>query len=180
MSQPALDGEVLVWDASALHHAMNIDRLDVLVNCVKGGASSSSEQLTTAAVIQELARYGLPAPPQVAVVHVDNLDELLVLASWTNRVSSAEHNRGEATVCAWAEVHQATAIIDDREAREVARTAGLEVHGPLWLVARAVRTGVLPERTASNLVDMLIADGARYPHGRGEFARWARGMGLLP
>lgn len=50
------------------------------------------------------------------VVHVDHLDELVSLAGWVQRLSSSEHDRGESTVCAWAEVHDAMAVSAARRA----------------------------------------------------------------
>ncbi len=75
---------------------------------------------------------------------------------------------------AWAEVHQATSIIDDDDARRVGQQYGLEVHGSLWLVAQAIDVGRITEATASTFVDVLIARGARYPCPVGGFCSWAR------
>jgi hypothetical protein len=65
-------------------------------------------------VAEELRRRNVLLPSQMDVVHVDHLDELISLASWVQRLSSSEHDRGESTVCAWAEVHDAMAWAKDQ------------------------------------------------------------------
>jgi predicted nucleic acid-binding protein len=113
------------------------------------------------------------------VVHVDHLDELVALAAWVQRLSSSEHDRGESTVCAWAEVHGTLAVIDDRAARIAAQRAGLDVHGTVWVIAQAVNHGRQTPSGATALLDTLILDGARYPFRAGGFATWAKDKGLL-
>ncbi|MFI6479050.1 hypothetical protein ACIBH1_14035 [Nonomuraea sp. NPDC050663] len=165
-----------VWDASALHHAAVADRLDVL-----GSIVSSWRNVTTAAVLQELAGNDLTLAGQdwLEVVHVDGLAELVLLARWVNVFSCNAHNRGEATVLAWAEAHGATAITDDRDARIAAKQEGLDVHGTLWVIAEGIRAGVLDGGSASGFVDALMASGARYPFCRGQFLVWAAKNCLL-
>jgi predicted nucleic acid-binding protein len=46
-------------------------------------------------------------------------------------------------VFAVAELRCGTAITDDQSATRVARKFGLEVHGTIWLLARAYRDGKL-------------------------------------
>lgn len=169
---------VLVWDASGLHHAIRADRLDVL-----GDVAKAFDNVTTAAVIEELAQYGLgeavARSTWLGVVHVDGLAELPALVRWTGLLSGGQHDRGEATVCAWAEVHLATAILDDAEAKAAARGAGLDVHGSLWVLATGVRTGALTEPAADGFADALMQAGTRYPFALRGFSAWVRGCGLL-
>ncbi len=172
--------QIFAWDASALHHPIAADRVDVLLDLANNGLSPVIRHITTAAVGQELSGHGLTVPAAIDTVNVDGLDELIALARWVNLMSSSQHNRGEATVCAWAEVHQALVIMDDRDARRVARNAGLEVRGTLAVIADSIRNSHVPECTASALVDRLIDTGARYPHDRGDFIAWAEKSGLLP
>ena len=58
-----------------------------------------------------------------------------------------------------AELCGGTAITDDRSATRVARRFGPDVHGTVWLLARACRDGKLTVTVAGNLVDMLRATG---------------------
>lgn len=108
------DPVILAWDSSALHHAALADRLDVLGSIVRPWRN-----VTTAAVREELAGNGLTIDSEqwLETVHVDGLNELVSLAKWVQAFSCQKHNRGEATVLAWAETHGAVAIIDDRDAR---------------------------------------------------------------
>lgn len=103
----------LIWDASALLHASLIDGLESLGDLASGPANDQWRNHTTAAVAQEVNERGGRIPEWLKVVHVDAIEELLVLAAWVSRVSSATHSRGEATVLAWAECHGAIAIVDD-------------------------------------------------------------------
>jgi predicted nucleic acid-binding protein len=95
------------------------------------------------------------------------------------RIGTTERNLGEATVFAAAEVLPAIAIVDDRSATQVARNYGLEVHGTLWLLAKACHAGDLTETAASNLVDMLRGSGMRLPCSGADFPAYARKHGIL-
>ncbi|WP_433228495.1 hypothetical protein [Actinomadura formosensis] len=174
--------KIQVWDASALHAAATADRLDVLGDMACCAALGSPRNVTTAAVVEELQQYGLTIVGQdwLTVEHVDGLDEILAVAKWVGIVGATSlHNRGEATVCAWAEVHGGIAIIDDRGARCAARTNGLAAHGSLWLIANAVREGWITEAAATGFTDTLLDGGARYPFKRGGFLCWTRQQRLL-
>jgi hypothetical protein len=61
----------------------------------------------------------------------------------------------------------------------VAQYAGLPAYGTLRVAARAVASGHVPGHVASALVDRLLVDGARYPHGPGGFVAWAKSAGHL-
>jgi predicted nucleic acid-binding protein len=165
----------LAWDTSPILHAGRIDRLDVLGDIASGWPRS----VTTAAVAEELEPEGIALPDWLEVVHVDGLAELVSLAEWLGRVSAGKHHRGEATVLAWAEVHHAIAIVDDRDARMTAQKVGLETHGVLWVVANAVHDKRIAKTTAGSFVDAMIASGARYPFEAGGFVTWAQAEGLL-
>jgi predicted nucleic acid-binding protein len=167
------------WDASSLAHAVRIDRLDVLGDLARGPADSPWSHYTTAAVMEELARFGQAEAEWLEVVHVDGIGELGALARWMGRVATPTHSKGEATVLAWAECHGAIAIVDDRDARRVAQKYNQNVHGLLWIVAYAVRDGRWNISSAGAFVDQLLASGARYPFDSGGFERWARKSGLI-
>jgi predicted nucleic acid-binding protein len=164
----------LVWDTSCLLHALRAERLDVLADCSRGHPDGPWRNVITQAVVDELERHGMGAAdlPGFEVVHVDGLDETVVLAKWVRQLAAGEHNRGETPVCAWAEVHGAVAMLDDKAAREVARSAGLRVHGSLWLIRSALSRGRMTVAAAGGLADALIADGARYPFKSGGFGAW--------
>lgn len=112
-------------------------------------------------------------------VHVDGLDELTALVDWMGRASGQKSNQGEATVLAWAEVHEAVAVIDDRDAVRVGRAGGLEVWGSLRVIADSVRDGRTTPYVATTFVDALISTGMRYPCPPGGFVDWAKRNSLM-
>jgi predicted nucleic acid-binding protein len=89
------------------------------------------------------------------------------------RVSGHKSNQGEATVLAWAQVHNAVAVIDDRDAVRVGRAGGLEVWGSLRLIAESIRDGRTTD-VATTCVDALMSTGMRYPCPAGGFVAWAK------
>jgi predicted nucleic acid-binding protein len=139
-------------------------------------------------VVREEIRGGIPRHPELAqvlevewaeIVALDTLERLRRFALWTRRVGSGRRDIGEAGVLAIAEEFGAVAIIDDRDATRVGRSYGVDVHGTIWLLARACRDGKLTAVAASNLVDVLAATGMRLPCKGAEFPRFARANGLL-
>lgn len=144
-----------------------------------GGAPRRN--LTTAAVLDEIAHHRLPVTglDWLETVHVDGLDELAALVDWMGRVSGQKSNQGEATVLAWAQVHNAVAVIDDRDAVRVGRAGGLEIWVSLRVIAESVRDGRTTEYVATTFVDALMSTGMRYPCPAGGFVAWAKQNSLL-
>ncbi|GAA2114970.1 hypothetical protein [Streptomyces synnematoformans] len=177
----ASDAQVLVWDTSPLHHAIKAEKIDILGDMARNAGEGRRRNLTTQAVIDELLYHQLPLDGLgwLEIVHVDGLEEIHALVRWMERVSGQRSNQGEATVLAYAETHDAIAVIDDRDARRIGRTGGLEVYGSLRIVAESVRVGHTTEYAATALVDALISTGMRYPCPPGEFITWAKRKGIL-
>jgi len=171
----------LVWDASRLFYATRADRLDVLADYAAGPCGHGWSNVTTQAVVDELTGHGLAvgALSWLKVVHVDGLSELRSLIVWMERLGAGDHHRGEATVCAWADAHDATAVLDDKNARRVAATYGITVHGSLWVIAQGVAHGRASLASAANLVDLLLAEGTRYGLEKGGFPAWCWQNNLL-
>lgn len=171
----------LVWDTSPLLHAIKSDVIDRLGELAITRHGAARRNVTTAAVLSEITYHGLSTNQLtwLDVVHVDDLAELDALVRWMQLVSGQKSNHGEATVLAWAEVHNATAVIDDTDARRAAQKAGQSVQGSLRVLSEAVQDGEITEYAASALVDALLASGARYPFGQGGFVAWATAMKLL-
>jgi predicted nucleic acid-binding protein len=132
-----------VFDASALFHFVAADRLDSLGSLMPSDARS----VTTRAVQEELLAKEAEVPLVRLItsagwleqVPVDGLEDLWALSTWVQRIGADQHHRGEATVLAYAEGHSAIAIVDDKDARLMGSSAGLEVHGSLWLIVEACR-----------------------------------------
>lgn len=169
-----------VWDTSALLHADQAGRLDVLGDFVKGTAEYPWNHYVPSTVTEELVKLGASPPDWATLVHVDGLNEIVAFAEWCQRLVFGPHNRGEAAVAAWAESHRATAVIDDKHALRVVRQYGLDAHGSAWVVCQAISSGVVGEYTASSYFDAVIGSGARMPFDVGGFEPWARSKGLIP
>jgi predicted nucleic acid-binding protein len=70
---------------------------------------------------------------------------------------------GESAAMALAKQEQVRPVLtDDLEARDVARSYGLEPRGTLGLVARACHEGVVSRADAVSLIDRLHADSTLY------------------
>lgn len=129
-----------------LSHFARADRLDVLRDLL-----IEREPWTTTVVRSELAvgarihtRLGQTLTLDwMRVASLDTLEELGCFVKWANRLGSQEMDLGEASVLAAAELQHGIAITDDRDATNVARRYGADVHGTIWLLAAACREGKL-------------------------------------
>jgi predicted nucleic acid-binding protein len=173
----------LVFDTSVLSAFARARRLELLDLLTAG-----HRRVTTRAVIDELER-GCPdhpelrdalAAPWIEEVPVETPGELRFFAEYSRRLVAGERNIGEASVLAWAEAHQAIAIVDDQAAVQCGRERGVEVRRTLALVARGVKRGVMEAAGACKLVDELVqTGGARFPCSGEGFVGYARREGLL-
>ncbi|GAA4672539.1 DUF3368 domain-containing protein [Phytohabitans rumicis] len=172
----------LVFDTTCLSHFARADRLDVL-----GDLLADAESFVPHVVREEI-RDGSSVYPELTqilsvewlrIVSLDTLDRLRLFAIWSGRVGAGTRNLGEASVLAVAEELGGVALIDERDATRVGRKHGIDVHGTIWLLARACHNGKLTEVGASNLVDALAATGMRLPCTGTEFPRYASDNGLL-
>jgi predicted nucleic acid-binding protein len=184
---PAADGagdepDRYVFDTSALYHAALAERLDVL-----GDLTGTAECVTTRTVLDELRQAGrtdrrlLDVQRQgwLTEVRFDGLAETRHLVEWMRRLEIDTRDYGELTVIAYAQMHGAVVIVDDKKARRLAKREGLRAHGSLWLIAAACRAGRLSDAGARSLVDALVGTGARLPCAGAEFRDWAADCGLL-
>ena len=126
------------------------------------------------------------------VAHHPSLQDVLD-AEWLRSVALAtsdgiglfaEYSRtldaGEASTLAWAEAHDAIAIVDERAGVNVAQQRGIAVHGTLWLIAEALNSRLVNERQAIAIVDDMLATHPYFPFKRAdEFIPWARGEGII-
>ncbi|GIH90986.1 hypothetical protein Psi01_16160 [Planobispora siamensis] len=173
---------LLVFDAMGLSHFARAERLDVLRDLLIGVTC-----LTTHVVREEI-REGCQAYPILQTVldanwlglaRLDSLDEIRCFAKWVQRIGSSERDLGEASVFSAAELSQGIAITDDREAVAVGRAHGLQVHGTVWLLARACRDGKLNEVAAGNIVEALRTTGMRLPCSGSTFGSYVRRNGTV-
>lgn len=176
---PAVVPTSYVWDASALHHFGKADRLDVLGTIVGGSNGSTWSHHITDIVVEELERHGLARPEWCELVSATELADITAFAAWTQLMSDGIHDLGEASTTAWAHSYDHIAIIDDLDAKSVARRNGGRVHGSAWLLCQCITHGLVDRASASSLVDAAIAAGARYPFAPRGFGRWAVAEKLL-
>ena len=170
------------FDTMCLAHFARAERLDVLRELLIG-----QECWTTTVVLAEL-RQGVESYPLLAnavnlewlqVASLEALDELSCFVKWAGRIGSQDRDLGEASALAAAELRNGIAITDDRDATNVARQHGAEVHGTIWLLAQACREEKLTRIGAGSIVDALRATGARLPCTGTEFPAYAEEHGLL-
>jgi predicted nucleic acid-binding protein len=173
----------LVLDTMCLSHFALADRLDVLRDLLIDHPCR-----TTGLVLDELSRGAAYHPALsratsldwLAIDHLDqSLGDLLCFEAWTARLGAGARDLGEASVFASVQMRGGTAITDDRGATRVGRTYGLDVHGTVWLLAAACRSGKLTLVGASNLVESLRSSGMRLPCTGAESADFASRHGLL-
>jgi predicted nucleic acid-binding protein len=145
--------------------------------------------IAPAEVVQELIR-GVSVHPALAaavslpwmnIVELSEVTEIVAFARYKAELGGGiERNNGEAAVLAWASVHGATVLIDERAGTRAARRDNIDVHGTLWLVTNAIRSGKLSETEATSIIDRLAATDMALPTDGSGFLAWARAEGLLP
>lgn len=70
------------------------------------------------------------------------------------------------------EGHADFAIIDDKYARNVAKSYGIEVHGTLFLILMGIKRGIMGKKEAIDLLARMIREGFRIsPEVVVEFSR---------
>lgn len=174
----------LIFDNTPLSHFARAGRLSTLKAIV------SPYQCMIPVEVRTEILAGVAEMPDLAdVLTADWLNpvellgvrELAAFARYKTQLGGGPRtNTGEAAVLAWASVHGAVAIIDDRAASRIAQRDRILVHGSLWLVVQGARQGELNRSAAETLVDELRATDMRLPtDGKGLFA-WAYEQGILP
>lgn len=116
-------------------------------------------------------------------INVDRCDDLLVLqefARYANYLVDDEgHNSGECAVLALGKVYGHLIIVDDAEARHLAKRDKLRSKGTLGLICDEINEQLVPLELAAAVADDLLESQYRLPFKRGEFIPWALQHGLL-
>jgi predicted nucleic acid-binding protein len=107
-------------------------------------------------------------------------DELVAYQRFASFLVSGDHNRGEASVLAYAQVHGAVAVLDDGAGRKHAKRCNIEFQGTLALLCEAIRRGDASVEMISRVADHMLETEYRLPFGPGGFANWAKEHGLVP
>lgn len=174
----------LVFDNTPLSHFARAGALPVLESITAG-----LRRIAPAEVIRELIRGTSQHPalaaaislPWIEVVELTEIEEVVAFAHYKAELGGGtERNNGEAAALAWTGVHGGIAIIDERAGTRAARRDNIEVHGTLWLITNAIRSGKLPEDQAVNMIDRLAATEMALPTDGAGFLAWAYEEGLLP
>ena len=120
-------------------------------------------------VITELERGQAAAKPLALEAKRPDWLEVAALISPPSPLLTAYLDAGEATVIALAlEQGVRRVVIDERRARRVARTMGLEVVGSVGVMLRAKRLGLIAEIKPS--LEAMQAHGIRFSERLLEFA----------
>jgi predicted nucleic acid-binding protein len=172
----------LVFDSSPLVHFAKAGRLVVLERLGQGRRCVVPQP-----VLEEIA-LGVDRHPALGAVAtlpwlervaVDGLAELRAFIAYAEVIGTGSRDVGEASVLAWAEVHQATAIMDDQVGAMAGRARGVAVHGSLWLVFEGYNHGLVDRMGIEDLIAGLLDSGAWYPCGPQDPFEWAKSHGLL-
>lgn len=78
---------------------------------------------------------------------------------FVGRLKNSGIHRGEATVISLARELNATAIIDDKRARHVAKILGLRLSGTPQIIIQLIKQGLLTKQEARKAVDKIIEEG---------------------
>jgi predicted nucleic acid-binding protein len=70
-------------------------------------------------------------------------------------------HKGEGNTILLAKKHECLALIDEEDAREVARAMGLKVRGSLYVLKKAVEKDLMSKDDAIRTLDGMIEDGFR-------------------
>jgi predicted nucleic acid-binding protein len=173
----------LVIDTSVLSPFARSRRLHSLELLTRG-----LRRVTTALVRAEIDRGIAQYPELIGVVQARWLGTvglgepsmLMRFAEFTRvLVDKSGRNAGEASVLAYARVTGCPALVDDGTACDVGKQHGVRVRRSLALIACGIRNGGLAESEARELVDDLIAGGARFPCTADGFIAWCCQRGIL-
>lgn len=113
----------LVIDSSPLNYAVNEELL-------RGGTKYA--QL-----------YQASAQSWITVVNETTLEYLQLFSEYHKRQGGGSRNIGEATTLAYAELHNITAMVDDKVGRNHGKERGVRVTGTLELICQGIRERAL-------------------------------------
>lgn len=110
----------------------------------------------------------------------DDLALLVRTAQYEARLAAGGRNRGECAVLALAGVRGWTAVIDDSEARKIARADAISYTTTIQLLCQAIKSKQMTASSCAAIADDLVRTAYRLPFGSGqEFLDWAVREGVL-
>lgn len=173
----------LVLDTGPLSHLAQAGWIGVLRS-----VAGERKVVMTDAVEWEL-RQGLHANPHLRLVldaewislrTLTTPQELRAFGMFAQDLVVGTRNIGEAAALAYAQVHSATAVVDDSAARAAAQRHDVSHTGTLGLLCEAIRQGLLTVAVVSDVADHLLETSYRLPFAPGHFAVWAAENCLVP
>lgn len=116
----------------------------------------------------------------LAVDRSDDMPVLLRTARYEQRLAADGRNRGECGVLALAGARGWIAVVDDGEARKIAREETIQFTTTGELLCRAIKTGQMTASSCAAIADALVGTEYRLPFASGQdFLRWAVQEGIL-
>lgn len=168
--------DVLVFDTGPLSHFARADILGVLKIVV-----GERRAVVPEAVVTEL-REGVHLDSRIQTVldagwiehrAISAGEEVEAYGRFSKRLVFRDRNVGDAAVLALAHAMPARAVIDDRDACDIASKEGVALSRTLNLLCEAVHSQLLTLDFVSEIADELIRTEYRLPFGPGEFKAWA-------
>jgi predicted nucleic acid-binding protein len=175
-------GSVLVFDTGPLRHFATAGWLGVL-HFLAGDRQvliPESVERELRAQLQDEAMLGsILTASWITVDRSDDAVFLVAFSHYEGLLAKDGRNRGECGVLALGTTRGFTIVLDDGEARGVAKDAHLDVTATLPLLCEAIRAGKLTVDVVESLADDLIEDDYYLPFDRGAFRQWATEEGLI-
>ncbi len=138
-----------------------------LINLAKTGKLYLMRELFEKVLIEEEVKQetidrGKEEGAADALIIEDAVDEGWIEVMKINEEKSFTGiHKGEGNSILLAEEHRCLVIIDEEDAREVARSMGLKVRGSLYIIKNAVEKGLISEEEAIRTLDEMIEGGFR-------------------
>ena len=148
-----------VWDVSGVLHAQRTGTLPLLQWLAE---SQHPDHGAPDGVQQELSRL-LGSRP-VWPLRLEQTAPTGRQAELRVRLTRMTPKPTDADVLALAEQLGGVAVVDSRYARRIGRQEGIATKGLLSVVLGALDAGLLTPARAQMTVEVLAADGARFPH----------------
>lgn len=109
-----------------------------------------------------------------------DLAVLLRTATYEQRLAGNGRNRGECAVLALAGVRGWTAVVDDAEARKIAKEESIAYATTAKLLCEAIKSGQMTASSCAAIADDLVRTEYRLPFDSGQgFLDWAVRHGIL-
>ncbi len=148
---------ILLVDNTVLSNFALVERLDLLQLALGESAATTPQVMAEFRAGVELGRLPTLEIEWLSTLHVEAEEEAVY------RRLLRHLNAGEAACLAVASRRSARVLTDDRDARKLARQAGVGVSGTLGVLAQLTRGNQLTLDEADDLLTRMIQGGYRSP-----------------